>query len=521
MAELTEPLRPAAGGPGQRPGADLERVARSGVLALGGAAAAAVLGVVLVVTITRGFPKEVAGVLFACTSIFLLAYTAARAGAGTGVVYFVSRLAALGQVDRIRTSLRVAVVPVAALSVAIGLALVLAAPAVAEVVVPERPESAVAAIRILAALIPVAALSDVFLSATRGFHRMVPLVVVEKIGRPVLQVALVLVAVAVGARTAGALAAAWALPYLVTAVVGGWWLVRLLGRAERLAGVEPSPAPGMRGEFWRFTAPRSLQSLAQIALQRLDIVLLSALAGPAEAAVYGAVTRFLVFGQLGSQAIATAVQPKLSQLLAHRDHDAVNTLYRASTAWLVLLTWPAYLLFAAFAAYVPLVFGQGYEGGSRVIVVLALAMLVATGCGLVDNVLAMAGRTTWTLMNALLALVVDVVLNLLLIPRYGMVGAAVAWAVAIATNNLVPLTQVAVKLRLHPFGRGTLTAMVVAVACFALLPGGFAVAGAGWPSILGATAVGLVGYLVVLWRLRRLLEIDSLARLLRRPGRRR
>ena len=40
----------------------------------------------------------------------------------------------------------------------------------------------------------------------------------------------------------------------------------------------------------------------------------------------------------------------------------------------------------------------------RRVAVLALAMVVATGCGTVDTVLAMAGRTSWTLANVVLAL---------------------------------------------------------------------------------------------------------------------
>ena len=60
--------------------------------------------------------------------------------------------------------------------------------------------------------------------------------------------------------------------------------------------------------------------------------------------------------------------------------------------------------------------------------VLAAAMLVATGCGMVDMVLTMAGRTSWNLGNVLLALGVNVGLDLLLIPEHGVLGAAIGLA---------------------------------------------------------------------------------------------
>lgn len=524
----------AAGGGGGSPGADLGSLARGGSLGLVGAVGSAVLNVVFVMLVTRSFAKGDAGLFFTATSLFVVLYTVARLGAGTGVVYFIARFRALGQQERIPGCLRAALRPVLATAVMLGTALFVLAPRVGELVAPDDAGTVAGLLRILAIFLPLAALSDVSLAATRGFASMRPLVAVEKLGRPAAQLLLLLLVVVAGGGAA-LLTAAWAAPYLPAAVLGWLWLSRLRRRAEsRMADPGPgsaavpdptSPAsrrgPSPRAEFWRFTGPRAVASVAQAALQRLDIVLITALRGPAEAAIYAAATRFLVVGQLGNAAMLTAVQPRISALLAHRDLGAVNTVYRASTCWLVLITWPLYLLFAVFSTYVLAVFGGGYAVGAPVMVLLALAMLVATGCGLVDSVLAMAGRTSWNLGNALLALAVNVVLNLLLIPPLGILGAAIAWAVAIVLANLLPLLLVGLSLRLHPFGRGTVVAAALATVCFGAIPGlaRLALPGELWP-LLAAVAVGGVAYGVGLWFLRGPLQLDALRALRRgRQGR--
>jgi O-antigen/teichoic acid export membrane protein len=268
--------------------------------------------------------------------------------------------------------------------------------------------------------------------------------------------------------------------------------------------------------FWAFTAPRALGSVAQIALQRLDIVLIAALAGPVQAAVYTAATRFLVFGQLGGQALSTGVQHRFGTLLAVGDRAGAAELYRTATAWLVVLTWPLYLLFALYAPFVLAIFGPGYAAGQRVMVLLALTMLVATGCGMVDIVLNMAGRTTWTLANAGLALTMNVALNLLLIPPLGILGAAIAWAAAIAVNNLLPLAQLGLSLGLHPFGPGIAAAAGLAVLCFGLVPGTAVLAfGRSLPVLVGATVLGTGVYGLGLWAARGPLRLSAL-RALRR-----
>src|SRR5262249_29705935 len=209
------------------------------------------------------------------------------------------------------------------------------------------------ALRALALALPFAALLEAFLGATRGDRDMRATVVVDNIGRQAAQMLGGLLAGA--SRTAALLAALGALPY-VPAAIGAWlWLRRLRknpepARGRRMppvppelaallalarpvpsprtpASTGPGPAHGNRlarrrlanaspRGFWRFTAPRGLASLAQITLQRIDIVLVAIMRGPAPAAVYTAATRFLVAGQLGNTAISNAAQPRLTEFFA-------------------------------------------------------------------------------------------------------------------------------------------------------------------------------------------------------------
>ena len=211
----------------------------------------------------------------------------------------------------------------------------------------------------------------------------------------------------------------------------------------------------LRRDFWRFTGPRAVASVAQLALQRVDVLLVAALGGLAAAAIYAVAGRFVVLIQFANQGISQSVQPRLAEALATGDRATANQLYQTATGWLVLATWPINLIVITFAPVYLRLFGDDYRSGASVVVVLACAMLVATGCGMVDMVLAMAGRTSWNLVNVLIALAVTIGLDVLLIPRYGALGAAVGLACAVVVNNLLPLVQVGRACGLHPFGRGT------------------------------------------------------------------
>lgn len=511
-------------------GADaLAGVARGGLLGLAGAGFAGVAGVAVTWLVARGLGPAEAGAFFAATAAFVLGVGVAKLGTQTALVYWPARLRARGESRLLGACLRIGLTPVAVGAAGLGVALWLAAPTLARLTIGDSDPGAAGdhadQLRVLAAFLPLAALADSTLAATRGYRLLRPTVLLERVTRPALQLAGVGALALAGLWLAVPVAAyslAWAAPYLPVVALAGYALARTHATEPGTTGPEPvRPAGGgrreLRGAFWRFTGPRAAASVAQLALQRVDVLLVASLSGLAAAATYAVAGRFVVLGQIANQAISQSVQPRLAESLATGDRSTANRLYQTATGWLVLATWPLHLLVITYApAYLGL-FGAGYRAGATVVVVLAGAMLIATGCGMVDMVLSMAGRTAWNLGNVALALAAMVALDLALVPRLGALGAAVGLGVAVVVNNLLPLAQVGLVLGLHPFGPGTIAAGALAVACFGVLPQAFAVlAGTGPAAVVAAIATAGASYLAGARRLRRRLNLDAFAAARRR-----
>jgi O-antigen/teichoic acid export membrane protein len=350
---------------------------------------------------------------------------------------------------------------------------------------------------------------------------MVPSVLVDKIGRPALQPLLALVVVAGGMGTT-AIALAFAVPLAVAFVAGLGWLMVLLRRAERQAdrkgtGGAARPTRELASRFWRFTAPRGFAGIFQVTTLWLNTLLLGGLGSTRDAGIFNAATRYITAGLMVGVAIQQVLQPKLAELLALGDRRRAREVYQASTAWLVTAVWPLYLSFALFSPALLRVFGGEFRAGESVLVVLGLTMLVATGVGTVDVVLLMGGKSSWNLYNTIAGLTVQIVLNLLLIPPFGVTGAALAWAASILTNNLLPLAQVWKFMDLHPFGRGFRHIAPIALVCYGTV--GLAlrlVFGASIPAFIAFELIGGLLYLAALIRFRHVLELPVLWSELRR-----
>jgi O-antigen/teichoic acid export membrane protein len=116
-----------------------------------------------------------------------------------------------------------------------------------------------------------------------------------------------------------------------------------------------------------------------------------------------------------------------------------------------------------FAKELLAIFGSGFTDGTTVTVVLALAQLVNSATGPCGYMLLMSGRHSLQSINNVAALVVNIALNLWLIPRYGIVGAAVSWAVVIGGFNIVRVIQVWVFLGMLPIDRVMMKGVVAGV----------------------------------------------------------
>jgi O-antigen/teichoic acid export membrane protein len=431
------------------------------------------------------------------------------------VVRFVPRFLVLDRARDIPMLLRVAGAPVAVAGLVAGVALWFAAPALDQLFA-DGSGATLDSFRLLALFVLPGVLEIVAVESTRAFRSISAYVLLQQILLPLSRPVLVYLAIAAQAPLA-VVVAAWALPLLVALVIAAVVVRRSLGRLDRSGPATPWRA--VAREYWSFTAFRGISSVIDVVLTWLDVLMVAALLSAAEAAVYAAASRFITAGTLALSAMRLAAAPEISAALARDDRARASELYRVTTQWVVLSSWPLYLVLGLFGPVVLGLFGPGYDAGAQSLAVLCGAMLVALAAGNVGSVLLMGGRSSWVLGVKVVVLTVNVAANLVLIPRLGILGAAVSWALAIVVDNVISVLLVHRGMRVSSRGPGLLRAMVLAAACFGVV-GGLA------RLTLGATVAGLVVTLVVagavyallVWRSRRTLDLAVLRDALRRSA---
>jgi O-antigen/teichoic acid export membrane protein len=513
--------RPAGGGSGS-PRGDLNTLARGGMLSLVGSVASSVLGFALVVVITRGLHGSGAGVLFEAIALFTILSNTVELGADTALVRTVARYRALGRRQDVKQAIGIALWPVLIFGGAVAVAMFVFAPQLADIFIKKAPPAeAVRYIRLFAPFLPLAGATTVALSGTRGFGSMVPYVAVQNIGVPLARPILVPLAIMSGLG-AVAVALAWVLPVALGFVVAIGALLYLQRRSLRRHRRQSQADGGRRGtrdlaaEFWRFAAPRGLAGILMIAVIWGNILLVGALRSAREAGVFAAASRLVGVGTFALQAVGLAIAPQISGLFAQKEKARAEAVFQTATWWLMVVSWPMYIVMAVFAPFLMRIFGKGYASGGTALMILSLALLALVGTGNNKIVMLMGGGSGWNLGITIVSLASNIGLNLWLIPRYGINGAAIAFAASILEDNIATTAVVYFKMRLQPFGRGYLVVVLGSLICYGAL--GVAVRltfGMSLATLFGFGVVASVLYLGLMWRFRRILRFNVLREAIR------
>lgn len=487
----------------------------TGLISLAGSGFAAAAALIVAVLVGRGFGPSGTGLFFQTIALFTVVVGILKLGTGSGLVRGLARARALQSHAPESVMVWWAIWPVLILSSTVGLVAYLGAPALASVVAtPEQASDVTRILRILAPFIGIAAVLSVLHTAARMMRSVLSFTILQNVLVPFGRVLAVGVAVALGWEVV-ATVAAWAalLPLWLLVTLGCLYPLVREDLRRRRGGWNSET----QHSFWRFTAGRAVGAAVEVCLEWSDVLIVAALRPPHEVGIYAVATRAVRPGQIVDRALRVALSPLIARHLTLAERDAATHLHARATRALVLLAWPFYVTLIAMGPAVLGIFGNEFVAGYPVLAVLAGAFLIANLGGMLQSIMLMGGRSSWQVYEKTLVLALSIAGNLLLVPRLGIMGAAITFAGVVLADVLIAgaIVHRGLKVQLQPL-------RTMAIGVLPLLV--FGLAGLGMRSLLGDASWVLVPYLCValstyaalLWSLRRYLEIDGL---LSRDGR--
>jgi O-antigen/teichoic acid export membrane protein len=402
------------------------------------------LGIVLFVSIPLLLPTFALGTYYETMAVLAIATLVAVAGLDVGLVRYTALAMERSEDGLVRRIAWRSLGIATGLGAILSVALWFAADPLASVF---GDRSFVGALRVGVLSIPFAAGAYVLVAAHRGLANMRPTVWVIQVVQPVVQLGATLALLTLHRSAASATAG-----FMVSTIA--CWSVALL-MVRRLPVTTPRSSAIPRGAgaegLVRFSLPAGGMAMVDTMLLWIDTLLLGVFRPAVDVATYGVVVRLVTLMTGLLFAINQIFAPLVIQLIERHDQDGLRRLLRTGTRWAVMAAAGCTGILAIEGGSILRALHQSSAAGWPALVVLCGAFAISAATGPAGQALTMSGRSGLNLLDGAAALLVNVGLDLLLIPRFGILGAALAWAVAIAGVNVVRLLQVRHLLKVTPF----------------------------------------------------------------------
>lgn len=207
--------------------------------------------------------------------------------------------------------------------------------------------------------------------------------------------------------------------------------VALFYRGPTLALLRNTPQ--YEGMFWlRTSMPLLLITLFTQYLPEITIVLISPNLSPGELGVFNVSYRTALLIGFGLFAVNAVTMPAASRLFSEGNTDELQRLLVRTTLLKFGPSLCAVIVVVLFGTQILSVFGKEFEAGYHAFVILSLAQLLIAAVGPVDMLLRITGHQDRCLPVLGVSLALSVVLNLVLVPLFGIIGAAAAIFIVIA-----------------------------------------------------------------------------------------
>lgn len=227
---------------------------------------------------------------------------------------------------------------------------------------------------------------------------------------------------------------------------------------------EAKPRVKVTRELLIFSLPLLVSALFSMMLSWTDTIALGYFRPITDVGIYNAALPIAMFVPILLNGVAYIYLPVVSKLHAQKKHDEIRRMYIITTKWIFSLTYPLFLVLVLFPRPVlGFLFGTEYVVGAVALQILVIGFFFHTFLGLNASTLLSLGETKYLMGTSIATSLVNIGLNIALVPRMGIMGAALATSASLVLLNVLVSSKCYLSYRIHPFTRKYLSPILVSI----------------------------------------------------------
>jgi O-antigen/teichoic acid export membrane protein len=419
-------------------------IAKGAGIVFSGSIIGAILKYSFQIIVARKLGPNLFGLFFLGFSVFKIAGMIAEFGLPNGIIRYVAIFCGEKNRSRIKGIIISAAKFALITSSIISLLLILLSKAIATYLFHNIELTKV--LRLFAVAIPFTTITSVLISATQGFKIMKYKVIIKEVFEPLVRIALLVIIFLIGLKLYGVLFA-----YLIPLVTGTFYSFHCLKKVFPPVIKKELRSTNEMKRLLSFSWPLLFVQFFALLLLWADTIMLGYFKTAQDVGVYGAAQRTVLIGSVIIVSLNSIFSPIISDLYNKREIHKLNYYFKTVARWTFTFSFPIFLFMVIFSKSILNTFGSNFIPGAPCLIILSIGWFIHSSTGSVGQIITMTGRPLLNFINGAGVLGLNLILNLLLIPKYGIIGAAIATSFSIALVNIVSVIEVKFFLNIHPY----------------------------------------------------------------------
>lgn len=204
-------------------------------------------------------------------------------------------------------------------------------------------------------------------------------------------------------------------------------------------------------QLFRVSLPLYLAGISFLLMTRVDVFAIQYFTESSNVGVYQSAITLAAIVTLPLSSLNTIFAPVISELYEEQNIDELEYIFKISTRWTTGATALISLVVILFREELLNLWGPEFVVASTAVVVLTVGQLMNAITGSVGYMLQMSNNHDYELLNNVFTVLLNLVLNVIFVPEFGILGAGIATAASITINNLLGVAEVHFLLDINPF----------------------------------------------------------------------
>ncbi|MBI5182943.1 MAG: flippase [Nitrospinae bacterium] len=421
---------------------DIVRIAKGAWINFCGTLLGRGLGILFTLLISRTLIVNEVGIYYLAITIINLAVMISLLGLDSGILRYISIFSGKKDIRRVKGTIISSLWIAIPMSIIIAILLFLSSRHIS--LLFNKPEL-VMVLKVFSLTIPFFVITHIFIKVTHSLRLMHFNLYVRDLGEQILKILLAAIFLYMGWRILGVI-----LSNIITIILIMGISLYLMNRLIPLTDKNDRPILEFK-QLTRFSFPQLFSTFSLFLIMWTDTLMLGYFSDSGNVGIYNVTTRIAILGSLILSSFNTIFSPMISDLHNREMMHQLEGLFQTVTKWIFTLSFPLFLIFIFFAKPILAIFGTEFIVGYSCLIILSIGQLINSITGPSGLVLLMSGRSYISLFNDLSVCILNIILNYQLIPRYGLLGAAIATTLSITIVNLLRLIEVFYIWKIHPY----------------------------------------------------------------------